>query len=90
VPSPRPPPPLLLPPPLHNAAAARHRCRQKVLETLFVDSYWDTADHALARRDAWLRLRAGAWELKTPLPGPAAASAATAVYREVLASAQAA
>ena len=30
----------------------------------FVDEYWDLPDAALAKRGAWLRRRAGLWELK--------------------------
>ena len=33
-------------------------------EERFVDSYWDWPDAALAKRGAWLRRRAGLWELK--------------------------
>ncbi|KAG5180052.1 CYTH-like domain-containing protein [Tribonema minus] len=57
---------------------------QKVMEMMFIDSYWDSADNSLARQDSWLRLRAGLWELKTPIPA-SASGAGTAVYREATA-----
>ena len=36
-------------------------------EVEFTDSYWDTEDCILTRRDMWLRRRDGAWELKLPV-----------------------
>ncbi len=38
-------------------------------ERVFTDTYYDTDDYALTRKDIWLRTRDGKFELKIPLQG---------------------
>jgi predicted adenylyl cyclase CyaB len=38
-----------------------------VREQNFTDTYFDTADFALAKNDMWLRSRDGVWQLKIPV-----------------------
>lgn len=38
-------------------------------EKKFTDVYYDTVDYALTKKDTWLRLRAGKFELKFPIAG---------------------
>ncbi len=58
-------------------------------ETMFVDEYFDDGAASLARRGAWLRRRAGRWELKLTADARAAgstdgvAAAAAEVHREL-------
>lgn len=57
---------------------------RKLGEKRFTDTYYDTSKCALTRRDVWLRLREGAWEVKLPLEGDAKRSGGErTVFREV-------
>lgn len=47
------------------------------------DTYYDTADCALGRKDQWLRLRDGRWELKVPLHGHSNDGVAMQQYDEL-------
>lgn len=52
---------------------------QKIVE----DSYLDTPDYSLTRRDLWFRERDGAYELKVPLKATGDTPAATNRYHEL-------
>lgn len=47
------------------------------------DTYYDTVDYALTRRDWWLRQRGEAWELKVPWRSMESAKPAVHTYEEV-------
>jgi thiamine-triphosphatase len=49
----------------------------------FTDSYWDTDDCTLTRRDTWLRQRDGQWELKLPVEDARRSGGERSVFREI-------
>lgn len=54
-----------------------------VREYTMDDAYYDTGDCALGRKDQWLRLRNGRWELKAPLHGYSNTGTAMQQYDEL-------
>ena len=57
---------------------------EKLGEKAFTDTYFDTPDFSLTRRDCWLRRREAQWELKLPVDEVAKRSGGErTVFREI-------